>query len=298
MRSYVAIIIGLVLISAAPRARQLPAVASANADASTPRTNFDRVVENQKKNDAALDLYERLERVEVKKSAGDPAPPDVRISRVVPAGTGIDHIPVGPDGSPTDQATYRAALERLVSALAFAAGDGRAQHDAYEKIAKKRKDRDDLIGATRTAFLFSFIDREPRADRMLSKYRMTPNPAFKSTSRSTSIFARVRGFVWIDDDSGQLARVEGEITDDISIGLFLAKVSKGSHFMQERYEFVPGLWFPSFTQYDFDGRKFLMSFSLHERTFYSRYRRIGPPKEALEAVRQELAAAKVGAHGE
>jgi hypothetical protein len=69
--------------------------------------------------------------------------------------------------------------------------------------------------------------------------------------------------------------------------------------MQERYEFAPGLWFPSFSQYDFDGRKFLSSFALHERTFYSRYRRIGPPKEALEAVKQELAAsAKDGAHGE
>jgi hypothetical protein len=59
--------------------------------------------------------------------------------------------------------------------------------------------------------------------------------------------------------------------------------------MQERYEFAPGLWFPSFSQYDFDGRKFFSSFSLHERTFYSNYRRIGPPKEALGAIRQELA---------
>ena len=58
-----------------------------------------------------------------------------------------------------------------------------------------------------------------------------------------------------------------------------AKVNKRSHFMQERYEFAPGLWFPSFTQYDFDGRKFLANFSFHERMFYSKYRRIGPPKK-------------------
>jgi hypothetical protein len=297
MRLYVVLIIGLAFVPAAASARQLPTPATANSSVAAPRSNFERVVENQKRNDAALDLYERLERVEVKRSAGDPAPPDVRISRVVPAGTGIDRIPVGPDGAPTDQAAYRAALERLVSALAFAAVDGRAQHDAYEKIAKKHRDRDELIGATRTAFLFTFLEREPRGGGMLAKYRMMPNPAFKSTSRATSIFAKVRGFVWIDEEAGQLARVEGEVTDDISIGLFLAKVSKGSHFMQERYEFAPGLWFPSFTQYDFDCRKFLMSFSLHERTFYSQYHRIGPPKEALEAVRQELAAAKDGAHG-
>src|SRR2546422_7803176 len=37
-------------------------------------------------------------------------------------------------------------------------------------------------------------------------------------------------------------------------GLFLGKIYKGSHFMQERYEVRPGLWLASFSQYDFDGR--------------------------------------------
>jgi hypothetical protein len=267
-------------------------------DAAAQKTKFDLVIEHQKKNDTAMDLFERIERVEMKKNPSDPQPPEVKISRVIPAGTGTDHIPVNADGLPADQAVYRAALEKLVNALSFAVADGHAQHDAYEKIAKKHRDRDELIDATRSAFIFTFIAREPRADRMLSKYSMVPNPAYRPTSRSTSIFARVRGFVWIDDESGQLARVEGHVTDDISVGMFLAKVNKGSHFMQERYEFAPGLWFPSFAQYDFDGRKFFSGFSFHQRTFYSKYRRIGTPKEALEAIRQELAATAPLAHGE
>jgi hypothetical protein len=62
--------------------------------------------------------------------------------------------------------------------------------------------------------------------------------------------------------------------------------------MQERYELLPGLWLTSFSQYDFDGRKLFSSFSVHERTFYSNYRYIGPPKEALAAIRQELGLAE------
>jgi hypothetical protein len=31
-----------------------------------------------------------------------------------------------------------------------------------------------------------------------------------------------------------------------------------------------------------------VSFSIHERTFYTQYRRIGPPKEALATIRAEL----------
>jgi hypothetical protein len=249
---------------------------------------FDRVVENQKKSDAAMDVYERLERVEIHKVNGENQSTEVKVSRVVPAGTGAAHLPVGPDGKVSDQNAYRAELEKLERALVWAAETGRTQRDAYEKIAKKRRERDDLIGAARAAFLFTFIGSEQRDGQVLLKYRMDPNPTFRPNSRATSIYPRVRGTVWIDEATGQLARIEGEVTDDISLGLFLARVYRGSRFMQERYEMVPGLWLPSFSQYDFDGRKFLSSFSLHERTFYSNYRRVGTPKEALELVRAEL----------
>jgi hypothetical protein len=264
------------------------------ADKPNDHVLFDRVVENQKKSDAAMDVYERLERVEIHKVSGENQSTEVKASRVVPAGTGAAHLPVGPDGKVLDQNLYRAELEKLEKSLVWAAETGRTQRDAYEKIAKKRREREELIGAARAAFLFTLIGSEQRDGRVLLKYRMDPNPAFKPTSRATSIYPRVRGTVWIDEATGQLARIEGEVTDDISLGLFLAKVYKGSHFMQERYEMAPGVWLPSFSQYDFDGRKFLSSFSLHERTFYSNYRRVGTPKEALELVRAELKGMKPG----
>jgi hypothetical protein len=262
------------------------------ADKHWEQSLFDRVIENQKKNDAAMDLYERIERVETRKTSGEAQTTELKISRVVPAGTGSAHLPVGPDGKAVDLTAYRAELEKLEKSLVWAADSGSAQRQAYEKIAKKRKERADLIGAAKTAFIFTFIASEQRAGRKLLKYEMRPNPAFKPTSRSTSVYTRVRGTVWIDEESGELARIEGEVTDDISLGLFLAKVYKGSHFMQERYEMVPGLWLPTFSQYDFDGRKFLSSFALHERTFYSNYRLVGAPKEALELVRAELKQAR------
>ena len=255
---------------------------------------FDHVIANQKKSEEALDVYERIERIELRKNASDPIPSSVKITRVIPSGTGMDRIPVGPDGQPVDVAAYRAELEKLERALALAASNDRSQRDGFEKYAKKKKERNDLIEATRNAFLFTFLAREPRGDRMLSKYAMAPNPAFKPTTRFASVFTKVHGFVWIDDASGELARIEGDVTEDISIGLFLGKIYKGSHFMQERYEFMPGLWLASFSQYDFDGRKLFSGFSLRERTFYSNYRYIGPPKEALAAVRKELGRTDLG----
>ncbi len=215
---------------------------------------FKHIIANQKKGEAALDFYERIERVETRKNPSDPAPASIKISRVIPSGTGMFRIPVGDDGKPKDFAAYRADLENLARALALLVNDGRSQREALEKYAKKKRDRNDLIDATHNAFLFTLIANEQRGERALSKYKMDPNPAFKPTSRFTSIFLKVRGLVWIDETSGELARIEGDVTEDISVGLFLGKIYKGSHFMQERYEFLPGLWLTSFSQYDFDGR--------------------------------------------
>jgi hypothetical protein len=249
---------------------------------------LERVIANQKKDDLAQFTYERLERLEIHKSATGSQPPEIKTTRAVPAGTGVDRIPVGPDGKPVDAAAYRAELEKLERSLSWAAEEGRAQREAYEKIAKKQKERSDVLDAARTAFIYTFVEREPRGDRMLSKYRMVPNPAYKPTSRATAIFSKVRGYLWIDEDAAQLARAEIEVTEDISIGGFLAKIYKGSHLVQDRFEVAPGLWFATCLQYDFDGRRLFTSFAIHERTTYSQYRRIGPPKEALQAIRAEL----------
>ena len=261
------------------------------AAAPKPSRLLDHVITNQKKDEAALDLYERMERLETRKNAKDPVPASVKTARVIPSGTGMDKIPVNADGRPPDAEAYRARLESLEHALALIVNNNRSQRDALDKYAKKRKDRDDLIDAARKAFNFTFVSREPRGSRLLAKYEITPNPEFRPTSRLTSIFPKVHGYVWIDEEAGELARIEGDVTEDISIALFLGKIYKGSHFMQERYEVLPGLWQPSFSQYDFDGRKFFSGFSMHERAFYSSYRYIGPPKEAIEAIRKELARA-------
>src|SRR5512137_1107155 len=72
---------------------------------------LDRVISNTKQDEQALDVYERIERVETRKNPHDAKPSEVKISRVFPAGTGVDHIPLGPDARPADTAAYRAELE-------------------------------------------------------------------------------------------------------------------------------------------------------------------------------------------
>lgn len=251
-------------------------------------TRLEKAIAGLKESERAMYLFERIERVEERKSSAETSQTEVKVARVFPAGTGTAHIALGTEGVPTNAAVYRGELEKLLNSLTWAAANGKPQREAYEKVAKKQKERTELIDQTRLAFIFTFVGQEMRGDRTLSKFRMEPNPNYRPTSRGGAIFTKVKGFVWLDDASGQMARIQGEVTDDISFGLFLGKIYKGSHFAQERYEFAPGIWLPTYSQYDFDARKLFSQISVHQKTFASHYRRVGPPAEAIPIVRAEL----------
>jgi hypothetical protein len=281
-------LIGLGLACSPCYSQTLPAEGPAAEASPAGDDMFSRVIANQKRLDADMNVYERVERTEIRKTGSDSKPSEVKVWRVFPAGTGTNKIPLTGEAKPTSAESYRAALEKLQTTLLWAAETGPAQREAYAKVERRKKERNELIDSTRKAFLFTKIGEEMRGDRVLVKYEMTRNPAFKPATRNEMLFSKVRGMLWIDQETSELAKIEGHVTEDISLALFLAKVYQGSYFMQERYEMSPGVWLPTYQQYDFDGRKFVVPFSIHERTFYTNYRRVGPPKEAAEVVRGEL----------
>lgn len=288
------VFLAFITVLAAPFAlgqQTSPAPAPRGSDPMDPQ-RLSQTIEGLKRTEKAMYLYERMEREESWKDPAKSQPDHTQISRVFPAGTGIDHILLDNDGKRIDDATYRKELEQLSKSLEWAAASGHDQDKAYAKIDKKLKERYDLIDATRNAFIYTFAGREIREGRPLLKFRIEPNPGFKPQSRNANLLTKVKGYVWIDEATSQLARVEGQIIDDISFGIFLGKIYKGSHFMQERYPDPSGVWLPAVSEYDFDGRKIFSSISIHQKTYYTNYRRVGPPREALPLLRSELARLK------
>src|ERR1700730_18422732 len=68
---------------------QTPEVSQSPAQSeSDKRAMLDRVIANQKRNDEGQAIYERIERLEARKGPVGTAP-EIKISRTVPAGTGV-----------------------------------------------------------------------------------------------------------------------------------------------------------------------------------------------------------------
>jgi hypothetical protein len=254
------------------------------------RALVDRAISNQHRNDQALAEYERREHRQARKDETDTLLSEDKTFRVVPTGTGTLRLLLEERGQPVSAELYRRQLRDLEQALLWAQDPAEnKQKRRVDKFDKRSRERAEMVDAIRDAFLFTWQGRESSGGRSLVRLLFEPNPAFKPHSRNTEMFRHSRAVVWIDEAAAQMVRIEAEIATDISIGGgILGKIYRGGRFVLEQTQVEEGVWFPVRYEYNFAGRKFLFGYELHEVTLASGYRRIGPPKEALAAVRHEL----------
>jgi hypothetical protein len=249
-----------------------------------------RTIANQHGNDEAIAAFERRERRVTRKRAADAAPSEDKTFRVVPTGTGTIKLLLEEHGRTVPPERYRQQLRELEQALVWALDPRESkQKKRVEKWNARQRERREAVDGVAAAFRFRFLGRENGNGRRLVKLAAEPDPSFKPRTRVDEMFRRARATLWIDEEAAQLARVEAELESDLSFGGgILGKVYRGGRFLMEQAEAAPGLWLPTRFEYHFDGRKFVFGFELNEITTISAYRRIGPPAEALAAVRHEL----------
>lgn len=254
-----------------------------------------KLVANQHRNDDALDQYERVERYVNRTSASNYRTIDDKSYRIVPTGSGTLKILLRDDGKPVDPSQYRRQLQLWESLLETMSrpNDSRAK-TSLGKYAKRKRERAEFVDAAGSAFLAKWEGRETRNGRPCDVFELSPSPNFHPRSMFQDALAHVTAKLWVDRETTQIVRGEAHVTTDISFGGgILGKLYRGGVVAMEQAEVTPGIWLPTRYEYDFSGRKFLFPFEQHQTIDAGRYRRVGPPSEALATVREELASGKM-----
>jgi hypothetical protein len=251
-----------------------------------------RAIENQHRDDRALEEFERIERAITRKAENTEVVTDIT-ERIVPSPTGNIKLKMSENGVAVPPETYRTELEFAVDALGLAMHPNDRYKEDQAKFDKRRHDHAELVDTTMNAFRVTWAGRETRADssgtRTLLKFLLEPDPAYKPINRFAVSFQHIHATLWVDEAQAQFARLEADIVTDIPFaGGVAGKVYHGSHVLMVQEEVAPGIWLPTLYNYEVDGRKFLFAFGVHERIEVTRYRRVGPPAQAIEIVRNEL----------
>jgi hypothetical protein len=258
------------------------------------RTRTKVLLSNQHADDEALELYDRVERHTLRTGGTNPRTIDVKTYRIVPTGMGNEKILLNAEGKPTDAAAYARQLHTLEEVLETMANpdDPRAKA-AYAKFQKRMRERAQFVDAASEAYTIQWAGRENRNGRDCDVFQLDPNPAFQPRSMFQDAFAHTKAKLWVDRAAQQIVHAEANVTSDVSFGGgILGKLYRGAVVSLDQNEIAPGVWLPVRYQYDYAGRKFLFTFDQHEVIEVSHYRRVGPPKQALQMVQNELSSGK------
>ena len=257
-----------------------------------------RAIENQHRDDRALDEFERTEHTITRKGENGEILTDIS-ERIVPSPAGNIKMRLSENGVAVTPEAYRHGVEFAVNSLNSAIHPNDHFKEELAKYDKRRHDHAELVDTTVEAFRLTWVGRETRTEasgpHTYMKFLLDPDPEYKPINRFATVFQHIHAALWVDEAQAQFARVEADIATDISFAAGIAgKVYHGGHVVFVQEEVAPGVWLPTQFVYNVDGRKFVTAFGIHEHTDITKFRRVGPPPQAVEIMRNELNALLAG----
>ncbi len=201
------------------------------------RQLVERMIANTHRNDAALEVYERVEHWTERKNENDSQVRDDKTYRVVPTGTGTLKLILKEYGKPVDPEFYRKELRQLEQVLVWALDPEEAKQKArVEKWRKRSAERFQTIEAFRDAYEITWLGRETHDGRGLIKLLFDPKPGYRGQSVGTDLLSNSRVTLWLDGDA-QVVRIEAQLVRDMLFGGgLLGKLNKGGHVAIDQME--------------------------------------------------------------
>src|SRR5258707_15616561 len=152
----------------------------------------------------------------------------------------------------------------------------RLKHETTdEQAARLRKDQDNraFLRDVLEAFDFRLINEEVIGGRPAYVLQATPHPGYHAHGKYGKMFSRVEGKLWVDKQDFGWIKVDGQVTQSFSMGLFVARVERGSHIIMEQTSVGDGVWVPKRIEIRATARiLFLRSLGIDRILTYSDYR--------------------------
>jgi hypothetical protein len=144
-----------------------------------------------------------------------------------------------------------------------------------ERTARLRKDQENrsFLRDVLEAFDFHLIGEEIVDGRSAYVLQATPHPGYHAHGKYGKMFSKVEGKLWIDKQDFGWIKVDGQVTQSFSMGLFVARVQRGSHIILEQTCVGDAVWVPKRLEVRASARiLFLKSLDMDRILTYSDYR--------------------------
>ncbi len=200
---------------------------------------------------------------------------------------------------------YGGQVERLIAKndKPLSAKEAAAENQRIEKLTDKRKNESDqqrekrirqeekdreetrqFVGEVANAYNFSLQGIVKLDGRDTYMIDAEPRPGFEPHAKGAKFLPKFRFRVWIDKAESQWVKVDAEAIDTVSLGLFLARVHKGSRIVIEQTRVNDEVWLPRSMEVKVDVRLALLKdFNVEQDVTYRDYKKFRSDTRILPA---------------
>jgi hypothetical protein len=145
---------------------------------------------------------------------------------------------------------------------------------ADERAARLRMDQENrsFLEEVLQAFDFQLVGEEIVGGRSAYVLQATPHRGYHGNGKYGKMLSKVEGKLWVDKQDFGWIKVDGQVTQSFSMGLFVARVQRGSHMILEQICVGDAIWVPRRLELRASARiLFLKSLDIERILTYSDY---------------------------
>jgi hypothetical protein len=113
-----------------------------------------------------------------------------------------------------------------------------------ERLRKQEEENTSLVLEVPKAFDFQLVGEEAINGRPAYVLQATPHVGYHAQGKYGNMFSKVAGRLWVDKQDLGWIKVDGQVIQPFSMGLFLVRLLRGSHITMEQTRVDGGIWMP------------------------------------------------------
>ncbi len=142
-----------------------------------------------------------------------------------------------------------------------------------ERLRKQEEENKSIVQEVPKAFDFQVVGEEAVNGRPAYILQATPHPGYHAQGKYGNMFSKVAGKLWVDKQDLGWIKVDGEVIEPFSMGLFLVRLLRGSHIAMQQTRVDDGIWMPERVEVRAAARIFFVKSLVIDRVLtYSEYR--------------------------
>ena len=181
--------------------------------------------------------------------------------------------------SPAEARKEQAKIEKATQEASRLSPEERERR--FTDFKRQRAKQRDSLQDIPDAYDFNLLAKPVLNGRPCYLIQAQPRPAFRG--KNSNLLKRMGGKLWIDQADYEWVRVEADVLDDVSFGLFLAKLSKGGKFTLERLRVNNEVWLPKQLTAKVSARALVKGFHFEQVTTFSNYKKFSTDSRMVDS---------------